>query len=103
MKLTVTTTRDADEDIQQAVLYIAEDSPGAALLFEEEVFQCLELLADNPGLGRVVRRKTLRRARVSERFRSWLVFYRCVGDTTLEVVHVLHGSRDIGRLLQNLK
>ena len=56
-----------------------------------------------PRLGRVVKRvKTSERLRtwLSPAFRNYLIFYRELPDG-VEIVRVLHGARDIQRILEN--
>ena len=105
MSLVVTTTRAADEDIRNVVTYIAADNPVAAQRFATELWETLHRIADTPRLGRVVRGfgTALRVARVSSRFRRYLIFYRLPDERTLEIVRVLHGSRDITATLADLK
>ena len=47
-----------------------------------------------PGFG-----EPLRVVRVSSRFRRYLIFYRLLDETTIEIVRLLHGARDLAALL----
>lgn len=88
---------DARDDLDAIHGYIAADNLKAADTVLEAAFTTFEKLANTPGLGR-------ERVFASDQllglrsfcvigFRSYLIFYReCA--TGIEVVRVLHGSRD---------
>jgi plasmid stabilization system protein ParE len=101
MNLRVTTTRVADRDIRDIVTYIAADNRKAAETFGRELWLTFERIGSTPYSGRAVRGfgVALRVARVSSRFRRYLIFYRVIDDASVEVVRILHGARDIAGLL----
>jgi plasmid stabilization system protein ParE len=88
----VVITSPAEADLQSIGDWIAEDNPVRALTFVQELRRRCETLIDAPrGHARVPRYEHLEiRRRV---YRDYLIFYRIVGDR-IEVLHVLHGSRD---------
>ena len=100
----VTTTAAAEKDIQDIARYIASDNPPAARRFSEEIWTALAHLSDMPDAGFPVTNLSapLRVVRVSARFRRYLIFYRLVDEANVEIVRVLHGARDITRLMREL-
>lgn len=79
--------------------FIAMDSERAASKFLVETEGALELIADMPTVGKEwkssdERLDGLRFTTVSRRFRNYLLFYR-VNPTAIELVAVLHASRDL--------
>jgi plasmid stabilization system protein ParE len=92
----------AELDIADLAAYIAADNPVAARSFGDELNAKLEQIAEMPGFGFRVHGATtaLRATRVSKRFWRYLVFYREVGDDALEIIRVLHASRDLNRILR---
>jgi toxin ParE1/3/4 len=78
--------------------YIALDNIEAADRFSDAAYATLKNLARMPGMGRPRRfsGKTLgelRSFRVKG-FDNYLIFYRPISDG-IEVLHILHGARDI--------
>jgi len=86
----------AEADLAEIWEYIARDSPENATRFVRGIREtCNATLAYNPRIGR-------RRADLAPRLRSFVVqdyviLYRPIDDD-VEVVRVLHGSRDIESL-----
>jgi toxin ParE1/3/4 len=93
----------ADRDLDEQAAYLAsEASLDAALRFYDAAAVTFGKLAAMPGLGE--RRESvnprladLRIWRI-EGFEKHLIFYRPVEDG-IEIVRVLHGARDIARIL----
>ena len=88
----------AEEDLLDIWVHIASDSPFHADRFLDLLDDKMRLLADAPGMGRS-------RAELSPGLRgfpvgNYLIFYRQAG-TGIEVVRVLHGSRDIEALFHD--
>ena len=91
----VVVTSEAESDLEQIAIHIAEQSIETALNFVQELREKCESLADAPrGYPLVPRHEHLGIRR--RPFGNYLIFYR-VG--AIEVVHVLHGARDYERLL----
>jgi len=101
MSCLITTTKAADQDIRDIATYIASSDPSAARKFGTELWRTFGIIADSPKAGRVVRGfgAPLRVLRVSSRFRRYLIFYRLLDETTIEIVRLLHGARDLAVLL----
>jgi toxin ParE1/3/4 len=75
-----------------------------AIRFYDAAARTFEAIADMPGIGE--RRETANprlaglRVRRIEGFEKHLIFYRPVEDG-VEIVRVLHGARDIDRVLES--
>ncbi len=93
----------AVRDIEEIADYIALDNHEAAMRFVDAVEAQFETLAEYPHAGRS--RPRLRggqpqlRSMAVHGFRNYLVFYVPVPDG-IEVIRVLHGARDLHRLLK---
>ena len=97
MSLAVVITERARRELVSAVLYIAEDSETQALLMADKLEAACQELADNALRYPLVpyhEASGIRRRVVS----SYGVFYRIKADT-VEVLHILHGARDLERIL----
>src|SRR5437867_2031314 len=89
----------SQDDLLSILDFIAHDSSSRALKFIEKLEDRMELLENNPQLGRVPRHPRLREYgyRVLV-IGSYLVFYVIRGQT-IEVHRVVHGSRILGHLI----
>lgn len=92
-------TPEARLDLVDAALYIAEDDPAAADRFLDAIAKTMQRLARHPLLGRT--RPELAPGLRSFPHRQYVIFYRPI-DRGIEVVRVLHGSRDIFPLFEDL-
>lgn len=91
----------AERDIEECFVYIAEDNLDAGVVFLVAVEDSLEQIARFPLLGKTrefqnKRFQNVRMWRVKG-YENYLVFYTFSEDT-IEVIRVLHGSRDIESL-----
>jgi toxin ParE1/3/4 len=91
------------DDLDQIAAYIQKDNPPAALRFLEQAERTFASLAEMPGMGSsyAVRRSKfgdLRCFPVSG-FRNYLIFYDRT-ESTVEIVRVLHGARNLAALLR---
>ena len=93
MKLVVTT--QAQEDLREIEEYIGNDNPKAALDFVQRLTERFHELTNAPGIGR--KRDDWAPGMRSSRVGDHLIFYRVRGET-LEIVHVLHGRRDLPKI-----
>lgn len=90
-------TPAAEGDLLKILEYLEGDNPSAILRVVDALDEAMQLLADNPGIGHVRTDLTDADVRFWSVFK-YLVIYR--PDTKpLEIVRVLHGSRDVERLL----
>ena len=89
-------TSRARSDLVEIWERIAEDSETAADAFVDRLMTTIRGLGSNPFIGR--RRDELRRGYRSFPVGRYVVFYR-VAEPGVEVMHVIHGARDLTRLL----
>jgi toxin ParE1/3/4 len=90
-------TPRADFDLWEIGTYIAQDSVRAAEQFLRLIDQKCRLLARSPKLGRL--REELVVGIRSFPISSYVIFYRSMPGG-VEVIRVLHGSRDIDALFK---
>ena len=90
----------ACEDIDGIAAYIATDNPTAARRFLLAVEDTVKHLLVFPGLGALYPHPSHPnlRAKLVNGFKSYIIFYT-VSDDGILVVRVLHGARDIPRVL----
>jgi toxin ParE1/3/4 len=96
--------RAHDDIIRQFRWYLVEkDAPDAAFRFLEAVEKSVEQLIQMPGMGvpKPLRNPALTglRAWPVEGFEDIRIFYLAQGNA-LKVIRVLHGKRDINRILK---
>ena len=96
MKIVV--TRSAFKDLGAIWNFIAADSIDAADRVLEEMNAAIRHLADAPGIGHR-RRDVANTSYQFWRVYSYLIAYRVQGDA-LYVSRVIHGARDVGRVLR---
>ena len=95
----------ADQDLNRQYAYLVEEASIAiAERFLHAVYEALDRLVSIPGIGspqehRAPRLKGLRMWSVPG-FRDYLVYYVDDPDEGIEVIRVLHGARDIERMLE---
>ena len=88
-------TAQAEEDLIEIWIYIAQDNPGAADRVLDDIEERFYALADNPLMGRL-------RPDIAPEFRyftvgKYLILYRTVPDG-VQIVRVIHGARDLPNL-----
>ncbi len=93
----------AKRDLDEQAFFLEQNTPGAGFRFFAAAEATFEQLVEMPGMGR--RREVsgpglqgLRSWRIKG-FQKWLIFYRPIEDG-IEVIRVLHGAQDIGRILE---
>jgi toxin ParE1/3/4 len=90
-------------EINAQLDYLEEEAGlGTAERFLDQLIISFEVLADMPKMGalcgfRKPATRRLRRWQVKD-FENWMIFYQARRDG-VEIVHVLHGARDIESLL----
>ena len=93
----------AKRDLIEHFAYIGQNNLDAANRFLVAVEEALAKLERLPGMGRVraFRRQELQgiRSWVVRGFENYIIFYREV-EGGIEVLRVLHGARDIDRVLE---
>jgi toxin ParE1/3/4 len=90
-------TRQARSEVLQIWNYIATGSEEAADDFLDLLKQHFQLLGRTPHAGRA--REELHAGYRSFPVGEYLIFYR-VGDKVVEIMHVLHGRRNLKSLLE---
>ena len=80
----------ASKDLEDIVDYILESTPQAALAIYDRIKKKVEMLAEYPNIGRVGRVAGTRELIIPGT--SFIVPYR-VQDKTIEILRVLHASR----------
>jgi toxin ParE1/3/4 len=89
-------------DLLQHFIYIGQNNLGAAERFLMVVEETFEKLAAMPGMGgkREFRKPELSgiRSWVITGFKNYIIFYKEI-DGGIEVLRVLHGARDVDRVL----
>jgi plasmid stabilization system protein ParE len=90
-------TPAAEGDLLIILEYLEGERPSAALRVLDALEQAMQFLAENPGVGHV------RSDLTGQEVRFWTVFNYLVifrpGTEPLQIVRVLHGKRDVSRLL----
>jgi toxin ParE1/3/4 len=86
----------ARQDLLDILEFISRDKPGAAIAYVEKLEADCRMLAKNPDLG-ALRDDLLPGIRIWS-VGKYAVFFRSAHDC-IEVVRVVHGSRDFGRIL----
>ena len=87
----------ATDDLAEIWDYIADDSETQADLFIDTIDRKLQLLAEQPNLGRS-------RGELAENIRSfpigrYVIFYVAM-PSCIQVVRVLHGARDLAPIFE---
>jgi toxin ParE1/3/4 len=90
-------TRDASNDLGEIARYIAAENPAAAQELLDRIEDRCRSLAEMPEAGRL-------RGELAANLRSvavgnYVIFYRPDEDG-IQVIRVLHGSRDIANLFE---
>ena len=88
----------AERDIEECFVFIAEENLDAGVYFLVAVEDSLEQIAKFPEIGKKrefqdKRFENLRMWRV-KKYENYLIFYKVTEDR-IEMVRLLHGSRDI--------
>ncbi len=89
----------AEEDFTEIVSYIAADNPNAANTLANKIEKNLELLSDNPKLGRIPRDEEIRN--LGYRYiiiQNYIIFYT-IDEKTILVHRILHSARNYKSLL----
>lgn len=94
----------AESEIDQIARYIAAKNLDAGRRFYDAVENALNKLGAFPGMGarRIAENPELRELRSwpITGYRNYLIFYLPLNDGGIEVLHVLHGARDLDDLLE---
>jgi toxin ParE1/3/4 len=88
---------EAARDLDEIRRHIAENNPASAVRLIEEVIELFHRLAEFAMMGRS--REELVPKQRSFPVGNYVIFYRPISDG-VEIVRVLHGSRDIESLFE---
>lgn len=91
--------RIAEEDFNEIISFIADDNPNAANSIADKIEKKIELLSENPKLGRIPRDEDIRN--LGYRYiivQSYIVFYT-IEKRTIIIHRILHGARNYKTLL----
>lgn len=101
MPLQIFKRPQAERDIEECFVYIAEDNLDIAVSFLGAIEGSLEKLAEFPLLGktREFQNKQLQGVRMwhVKGYENYLIFYAAT-HSAIEVIRIVHGSRDIEEL-----
>ena len=102
MKYILTLLPRAGEDIDEAALFLAEDSLRVALRFYDNVQKTLTVIAEHPTRFPLYplphpRLEQIRKSSVIG-FKNHLIFYH-ITQNRIEIIRILHGARDIPSIL----
>ncbi len=89
----------AEEDFTEVISFIASDNPTAADAIANKIEKNLELLSENPNLGRIPREEEIRN--LGYRYlivQNYLIFYT-IEEKTIFIHRILHGDRNYKALL----
>ena len=92
-------SRAAIADFDSIYDYISRDNPRAAAQVLRSLDRSIQLLSDQPKLGKVFRHRRLRLRLLTHG--DYLVFY-CERPGVIEIVRVIHGRRNIPDILDEL-
>ena len=89
----------AEEDFTEIVSYIAADNPTAANAIATKIEKNLELLSENPLLGRIPRDEEIRKLRFRYIIvQNYIIFYT-IENKTIYIHRILHSARDYKSIL----
>jgi addiction module RelE/StbE family toxin len=89
----------AEEDFTEIISYIAVDNPNAASKLADKIEKDLELLSENPQLGRIPRDEEIRS--LGYRYiiiQNYLIFYT-IDERTILIHRILHSARNYKSIL----
>lgn len=84
---------EAENDLIEIWLYIAEDNPAKATELIDILKETCIFLSENPKAG--TKRDYLKQGLRHFPIKNRAIYYQTKNSNVLEVVRVLHGSRDI--------
>lgn len=91
--------RIAEEDFTEILKFIADDNSTAAEAIATKIEKNLELLSDNPHLGRIPRDEEIKN--LGYRYiivQNYIIFYTIEGRTVL-IHRIIHGARNYKSLI----
>jgi len=92
----------AQDDLDHIAAHIGADDPEASRRVILRILDTFDRLAEFPQLGRVHTQYVARIRSFAVRSYPYIIYYRAHEDR-IEIVHVLHGRQDAGRVLREDK
>jgi len=89
----------AEEDFTEIVSYIAADNPSAANTLANKIEKNLELLSDNPKLGRIPRDEEIRNLGYRYIIIQYHIVFYTIDERTILIHRILHSARKYKSLL----
>jgi toxin ParE1/3/4 len=93
----------ARQELEDIAVHIGADRPSAARRFLDNIRKLYDTLAAMPAIGSLWEPENPRFAGVRHlpipRYPKYVIFYRSLPDG-VEILHILHGARDLGPLLE---
>jgi len=85
------------------VRYIANDKPGAARQVIEAIINTCEALQVMPEMGRIIENVRDREMFMLpiHRYTNYLVFYDRPSESTVRILHIIDGRRDLPTLFES--
>ena len=90
-------SEQAEQDLDDIEVYIERDNPAAAVRLVQRLTQRFEQLTNNPRSGK--ERTDLAPGLRSMAEGNYIIFYRILDGSTVEIARVLHSKRDLGKIL----
>jgi toxin ParE1/3/4 len=94
---TVHRAPEVDQDLGTIVDHIAEDNLPAAMAWLDETEALFRLLASQPEMGQLRQTRRFKRSR-RHAHGNYVIYYRPVADG-VQILRVIHGARDQGKLV----
>ncbi len=89
----------AEEDFTEIVLYIAADNQKAANAIATKIEKNLELLSENPLLGRIPRDKEIKKLKYRYLIvQNYIIFYT-IENKIIYIHRILHSARNYRSIL----
>lgn len=89
----------AEEDFTEIVSFIADENPTAAEAIADKIEKNLELLSENPKLGRIPRDEEIRNLGYRYVIVQKSIIFYTIEERTIFIHRILHGARNYKSLL----
>lgn len=90
-------TRLARLDLRGIGFYIAQDNIQNAIAFVDRLEARCAKLSESPGTGR--KREELGQNVRSATEGDYVIYYRVLGKSSIEILRIVHGKRDQGKII----
>lgn len=93
-RYTIRFLKIAEEDFTEIVSYISADNPKAAIAIANKIEKNLELLSENPLMGRIPRDEEIRKLRYRYLIVQKHIIFYTIENKTIYIHRILHSTRD---------